>query len=200
MAILSINDRIRCREASRDPLSADIGIIRAGDAVWLYDVGCGEDNLSGVPESECVVLSHFHADHTGNIGRIRTERVYVSKETYGHVRRGTVVDSDLYVGDMHIFPLPSCHAKGCLGLEVGGTHAFVGDALYSKVRDGCYVYNAQLLQEEIRVLAALQSPCLLVSHYPGLVRKKDDVLRELEKIYGRREKNTAEIRIPIQTD
>ena len=43
-----------------------------------------------------------------------------------------------------------------------------GDTLYSKARDGYYVFNAQLVKEEIAVLKGLKAPYLLVSHYKGL--------------------------------
>jgi hypothetical protein len=66
------------------------------------------------------------------------------------------------------------------------------------VKDGFYIYNAQLLKDEIEVLSALRSPYLLVSHYSGLVRKKDDVIGELKTIYGLREKNSSEIKIRIE--
>ncbi len=191
-----INDRISYIEASDDPLSADIGIIRQDGDTWLYDVGNGEDKLAGLNGSRYhIVLSHFHADHTGNIHRIPAETIYLSKETFAHVRRGTVVQNDVFTGGMHIFPLPSSHAKGCLGLEVDETYAFVGDALYCRAKDGFLLYNAQLLKAEIEVLDNLRSPWLLVSHHPGLIRKKDAVIEELKAIYGAREKHASEIRI-----
>ena len=193
-----ISDSISYLAASDSPLSADIGMIKNQEQLWLYDVGNGERNCAGLTDDYFVVLSHFHADHTGNVGRIKTEAVYVSEETYKHVHTGTIVQRDLYVGNLHIFLLPSSHAKGCLGLEVDETWCFVGDALYSKVKDGCYVYNAQFLKEEIEVLKSLHSPYLLVSHYPGLIRGKDEVLEELKEIYGKREKHSAEIRIRIE--
>ena len=195
MSLISINDRISYIAASDNPLSADIGIIRNDDGVWLYDVGNGEQNISGMTDDYHIVLSHFHADHIGNIGRIRRKSLYVSKETYRHVKEGTIIQSDTYIGDMHIFPLPSCHAKGSLGLEVDETYSFVGDALYSKVQDGLYIYNAQLLKREIEVLRALKSPYLLVSHFEGLVREREAVLEELKAIYEMREKHSSEIRI-----
>ena len=197
MDLIPINDNISYIAASDDPLCADIGVVRDGGAVWLYDVGNGEKALSGLTGSYRVVLSHFHADHTGNIGRVRAEAFYVSAETFRHVGRGTVVSAEMRVGGLRVFPLPSSHAKGCLGLEVGETYAFVGDALYSRVRDGFYIYNAQLLQEEIAVLSALRSPFLLVSHRKGLVQEKAEALEVLKAIYAMREKDTAEIRVPI---
>ncbi len=196
MGVVTINDRISYIEACDEPLSADIGVIRAEDGLWLYDVGCGAERVAGLTGSYSIVLSHFHADHTGNLDALRAEALYVSAETYRHVRRGTVIDADTWFGDMHVFPLPSSHARGCLGLEVAERWAFVGDGLYSKVRDGCWVYNAQQLQSEIKVLRALCAQDLLVSHFPGLVRGRDEVLEELEAIYAMRDKNFSEIVVP----
>ncbi len=195
MEEIRISDAISYIGASDNPLSADIGIIRREDGTWLYDVGNGEKNIAGLDESYRIVLSHFHADHTGNIGRIRAESLYVSRETYDHIGRGEIVREDLRIGGMHIFPLPSSHTKGGLGLEVDGEYAFVGDGLYSKVKDGFYVYNAQLLKNEIEVLGRLKASKLLVSHFAGLVRDRDEVIEELKLIYSKREKNSPEIRV-----
>ena len=96
--------------------------------------------------------------------------------------------------------MPSSHTKGSLGLEVDGEYAFIGDALYSKVKDGYYIYNAQLLKNEIQVLSALRAPNLLVSHFKGLIREKVAVIDELRTIYGMREKNTSEIMVRIDSD
>lgn len=197
---IRINDKISYIEASDSPLSADIGIIKDNGSTWLYDVGNGEKSIYGLDGSYHVVLSHFHPDHTGNINRVRTGSIYVSRETYAHIQCGTVVNDDLYIGSLHIFPLPSSHTKGSLGLEVDGEYAFIGDALYSKVKDGYYIYNAQLLKDEIEVLSALQTPNLLVSHFKGLVREKIAVIDELRAIYGMRGKNTSEIRVRIGAD
>ena len=198
MAAAAINEKISYIEASDDPLSADIGIVQAESGVWLYDVGCGEKNIEGLNGSYSIVLSHFHQDHTGNLDRLRADALYVSRETFNHVGRGTVVESGLRMGGLMVFPIPSSHARGCLGLEVDEEYAFVGDALYSKVRDGFYVYNAQLLKVEIEVLKALKAPRLLVSHFKGLARDRKEVLEELAEIYAMRDRNSSEIRVRIE--
>lgn len=190
-----INDTISYIEATDDPLSADIGIINDGESSWLFDVGNDEKSIEELKGDYHVVLSHFHQDHVGNLDRLRTGAVYLSKETYAHVHRGNVVSGDVYIGRLHIFPLPSSHVRGALGLEVDGTYAFVGDALYCKRKDGCYLYNAQLLKQEIEVLRGLKAQFLLVSHYKGLVRRKEEVLAELETIYSLRERGSSEIRL-----
>ena len=190
-----INEKISYIECSDDPLSADIGIIRDGDAVWLYDVGSDERAISELTGNYNVVLSHFHQDHTGNIGKLNIKEAFVSPETKRHVQMGTVADKDIYVGNLHIFPLPSSHCKGCLGLEVEETYAFVGDALYSKFRDGYYIFNAQLVKDAIAVLKKLKAPYLLVSHFGGMVRCRDEVIAELTELYQHRGKNSQEIKV-----
>ena len=190
-----INEKISYIECSDDPLSADIGIIRDGDAVWLYDVGSDERAISELTGNYNVVLSHFHQDHTGNIGKLNIKEAFVSGETKRHVQMGTVADKDIYIGNLHIFPLPSSHCKGCLGLEVEETYAFVGDALYSKFRDGYYIFNAQLVKDAIAVLKKLKAPYLLVSHFKGLVRRRDEVIAELTELYQHRDKNSPEIKV-----
>ena len=195
MKEIIINEKVSYIECSEDPLSADIGIIRDGDAVWLYDVGSDERAISELTGNYNVVLSHFHQDHTGNIGKITVKEAFVSDETKRHVQMGTVADRDVYIGNLHIFPLPSSHCKGCLGLEVDEAYAFVGDALYSKLRDGYYIFNTQLVKDEIAVLKSLKAPYLLVSHFKGLIRRRDEMIAELEELYQHRDKNSPEIKI-----
>lgn len=192
---IRINDKISYIKASENPLSADIGIIRDNGTTWLFDVGDGENKVPLLQEGYHVVLSHFHQDHTGNIGKLPITQLFVSKETGKHIPGGTIVSESLEIGDLHIFPLPSSHAKGCLGLEVDHEYAFVGDALYCRRKNGYYGYNAQLLKEEIAVLKSLQAPFLLVSHHEGLIRKKEEVLEELEEIYAMRVPGEPEIQL-----
>ncbi len=188
-----INDKISYIPCSENPLSADIGIVQEGKDTWLYDVGGDADRICELAGTYHVMLSHFHQDHTGNLQRLNIQKLYVSRETQRHVGMGEVVDEDIRIGQLHLFPLPSSHCKGCLGLEVDETFAFVGDALYSKFRDGCYVFNTQLVQEEIATLKKLKAPYLLVSHFQGLVRRREEVIGELEEVYSLRVGNSPEI-------
>ena len=195
MNVIDINERLSYIEATEEPLSADIGIIRCNDTEWLYDVGNDERSLAGLKGQYNVVLSHFHQDHTGSLDKIRVGELYVSGATFRHTGWGTVVNGELTIGDLRIFQIPSSHTKGCLGLEIANEYAFVGDALYCKAKDGHYAYNAQLLKDEIEVLKELKASKLLVSHFKGLVRPKDEVIAELEQIYSKREKNNPDIRV-----
>ena len=195
MDAIVIDDRISYIEATEDPLSADIGMVRGDEVTWLYDLGSDERRIASLQGEYNVVLSHFHQDHVGNYGRVGVRELYLSKETYAHLRQGTIVSGEISVGDLRIFSIPSSHAKGCLGLEVDGKYAFVGDAMYGREKNGKYVYNAQLLKDEIEVLKKLRAPWLLVSHYKGLIRRKEEVIAELEEIYQRRVKGEPLIEI-----
>ncbi|MFQ7394619.1 MAG: hypothetical protein ACLRMX_05445 [Lachnospira eligens] len=75
---------------------------------------------------------------------------------------GTVVEDDIYIQDgdvsLHIFPLPSSHAKGCVALEVNSDNNFLGDALYAMQKCGHNtLYNAGILKEEINVLQNIKA-------------------------------------------
>lgn len=195
---IRIDENISYIPATEDPLSADIGIVRADGRVWLFDAGADERAIEGLTGEYDIVLSHFHRDHIGNLGRLNIRQAYVSRETARHTGFGQIVDKDIFLGSLHIFPLPSSHCKGCLGLEVGERYAFTGDALYGRFRDGCRVFNVTLLKDQIETLKRLRAPSLLLSHYPGLIRPREEVIREQEAIYGQREKGAAEIRLPAE--
>lgn len=195
--IFKINDKISYLKGTDNPLSADIGIIKDNGVIWLFDTGNGEIPLSFLKGEYNSVISHFHIDHSGNVNNLNIKDLYVTNETYKHVGKGIVVKSDLFIGNLHIFCLPTSHCKGSLGLEVDEEYAFVGDAIYSKVKDGYYIYNAQLLKEEIEVLKKLKARYLLLSHVKGLVKDKDTVIKELEEIYDLRTKESYEIKVKI---
>lgn len=195
MDILKISEKISYIPASSEPLSADIGIIREGEETWLFDVGAEPRSIEGLPENAHVVLSHFHRDHTENLPRLKTAEVFGSDETLRHTGAGEAVRQELSRGGLRIFPLPSSHCKGCLGLEVDETYAFVGDALYGRARDGFVCYNVTLLKAEIDTFKQLKAPWLLVSHHTGLLLPRENALMMLEGFYRRREKDDPEIRI-----
>ena len=197
MSIIKINDNISYIEEVRSPLSADVGIINNS---LLYDVGASEDVLVNLNGKYDVAISHFHRDHLANIAKININRLYVSKESYRHIPSEVltsceviVVDDEITIGNLKIFKLPSSHAKGCLAIEVDSRYCFIGDASYSAFKNGKVSYNAQLLKELIDKLKSIKSKYLLISHYKGLIRDKNEVIEELTEIYSRRSKNEAEI-------
>lgn len=188
-----ITSSIHYIERSFNPLSSDIAIIDDGGIKWLFDVGNNIDSIKELNGEYNVVISHFHIDHIGSINNINAKKIYLSKQSYKHINRGIIVDKDIHIGGIHIFPLPSSHAKGSLGLEVDEEYVFVGDSLYGKEKDDKVSYNVQLLKEQIEVLKNLKATKIIESHNMDKVLSKQDVLIRLEDIYSQRNKNNTEI-------
>ena len=220
--IFKINETISYIGSNEEPLSAEVGVVRGKERIWFYDVGNG--NAAGeeirellvpvaswgrgvsassspeLPVRTCgVILSHFHPDHIGNLSCFPAgTEVYVGENTRKYTQRGLTVTQDLYLEDgctLHLFPLPSTHAKGSLGLEVNGEYAFLGDGLYAAQKGDRVVYNAQLLREELRVLKSLKAHTFLISHGDPFCQGREETIRQLEEIYSRREKDQPYIQV-----
>ena len=190
-----LTENIAWLPATEDPLSADVGIVQSGDRLWIYDVGASREaaeTINALPGRKTVVLSHFHADHAGNIGRAAWDELYAGPFTCKRLGVGTEVREDMIFEGVRLFPLPSSHAKGCVGLAVG-EYAFVGDGIYSAAIDGKPAYNAGLLQSLIKTLKNLEARWLLLSHGEPFARDREEVMAELEEIYARRDKDSPYI-------
>ncbi len=192
MSIVFLSDRISYLPGREEPLSADVGIVEGDRYLWLYDVGCGEevkreilDHIQKSGKEANVIISHFHADHLSNLQYIPIKNLYVSGHTLKYTKAGEVVAEELCLDDgidLHIFNLPSTHAKGSLCLETGD-YCFVGDGTYCTAKDGKPGYNSQLLKGTIETLEKISAGTLLLSHFEGLARPKSEVLEELHSNY-----------------
>lgn len=197
MELLKISPEISYLPASAPPLSADVCIIAVNKAVWIFDVGSNDEAaelINGIRGEKRAVLSHFHADHTANISRISCDKIYCGGFTRKKLASAGnadifTVDKDLYFeGGIRLFPIPSDHAKGCVGLEFGD-FAFLGDSVYCHVKDGKAVYNAGQLQALIKALKSLKADKLLLSHNQPLECHRETEISKLEEIYSLRKKN-----------
>lgn len=201
--ILTINNKISYLKASKDPLSADVGIIQGDERTWFFDVGSNEEAYQLIMNESKkigIVISHFHPDHMGNLAEIlstdRNPSLYVGDNTFKYCKQGEIVTTDIFIEDgckLHIFPLPSSHAKGSLGLEIDEKYAFLGDGTYATKKGGKVVYNVQHLKEEIRVLSSLKATYFILSHREPIIQEKDQVLKQLNRIYDMRKKSEAYI-------
>lgn len=199
MKMQQITDSISYFPASEAPLSANVGVIQCEDGAWLFDVGSSEEAaaaIEAIPEQKKVVLSHFHEDHIRNIGCVSYEVLYAGKYTCQKLHSGIAVEGSRYFENgIHLFPLPTAHAKGCVGLEYGD-YAFLGDAVYPAVKKGEALYNAGLLRELIAVLKSLGAKWFLLSHCAPFAHPKEDVIAKLEEIYAQRDRQSPYIRFP----
>ena len=190
--IIKINDRISYIKATGKPLSTDVGIVEGDEFIWIFDVGADESvpiSLNKIQKPKNAVISHFHPDHMGNLEHVDLNEVYLGANTFKYAKRGKVVDGDVFINDgaeIHLFPLPSSHAKGSIGMETGD-YAFLGDAIYSTMKQGKVCYNASVLKEEIAVLKNLSAKFFLISHDEIFVRPKEEIISELEEIYKKRD-------------
>ena len=193
MKLLKIADRISYFPHRELPLSADVGVIRFDDGLWIYDVGSTEETAAAINDMsghKNVVLSHFHPDHAGNVERVMCDMLYAGAFTCKRLGVGTAVKDHLFFDSgIHLFPLPSSHAKGCVGLEYGN-YAFLGDATYSTVKAGQIAYNAGILKEQITVLKSIRADWFLLSHSEPFARHKTEVILHLEEIYALRSRNS----------
>lgn len=136
MAVIELEKNISYIEPTQNPLSANVVLIEGENNLWLYDVGnnpCVPQIISAFNTSNKkinVILSHFHADHIGNLDKISYSNVYQGRLTYKYTKTGEILENDLYFRDgnmnLHIFPLPSSHAKGSLALEINEKYCFWG--------------------------------------------------------------------------
>lgn len=197
MKTVEITPLISCLPACEEPLSADVIIVSQENVTWIFDVGSSDESaelINSVQGEKRIVLSHFHADHITNISRIKCDKIYCgsfTRKKLGDIKDTEIitVDSDLYFDKegVHLFPLPSSHAKGCVALEYGD-FAFLGDGAYCCIKGGKAVYNAGLLQELIRVLEGLKAGTLLLSHSEPFECGREKEIAKLKKIYSMRKK------------
>ena len=196
--IIKITDRISYIKATEKPLSADVGIVEGDEFIWTFDVGADESvpiSLNKIQKPKKAVISHFHPDHMGNLEHVNLNEIYLGANTFKYSNRGTIVEEDIFFDDgvkIHVFPLPSSHAKGSLGLETGD-YAFLGDGTYATMKQGRICYNASVLKEEIAVLKNLSAKFFFISHDEKFIRTKEEILSELEEIYSKRDPKESHI-------
>lgn len=184
--LIRINDKISYIKSSDNPLSSDVYLIKGDLYTWIFDVGSDIetlDTINSIEGQKNIIISHFHADHIKNLDQIIFNELYVSKNTYKYSNAGIIVDDDIHIDDgikIHIFKVPSSHAKGCLALEIDEEYVFLGDAIYPKNKNGVREYNQQILYEEIKRLSGCMGEKFLLSHDKSPVTRKEVIVKYLE--------------------
>ena len=197
---IRINEYISYWKDSKEPLSANVGIVVGKDYHWIFDVGSHpEIPKKLVGERNKVILSHFHPDHCENLDEVLYEELYVGKNTYGYIHKGIIVEKEITMMDgdlkVSILPIPSSHAKGSLGMEINDTYLFLGDATYATRKAGKVAYNTQQLLALIRLLESRKAQYVLLSHQEPFLQKKEVEVKRLKMIYETRVQGEAYIEV-----
>ena len=195
--MIKINDTYSIIKGSDNPLSCDCAIIDCKNFLFVIEAGNNEEiinELNSIDKDKVLAITHFHQDHLSSFSKIKHINMYVGDNTYKYTNEGIIVDKDLYVDDIHLFKLSSCHAKGSIGIEVG-EYGFIGDGLAPTYKKNAYVYNVQMLKEEIDELSKLNVKYLVSSHKMDKPEIKEDVINRLKQIYSKKQKNNPYITI-----
>lgn len=181
-----INDYLRYIPASEEPLSADVYVIDGKQYCYVYDVGNNEISrnvLNGLPKGKIVILSHYHKDHTGNIGKIDYSALYVGDLTCQTVGKGQVVDGKLMIEDgvrIEIQSCPSPHTDGSLIVTIDQEYTLIADLYFTRTAGKNRKATAML-----EALASVETRYFVVSHQKDTaIFEKQMFLKELNAHFG----------------
>ncbi len=187
--MVNINEYISFLEASDNPLSAKVFVIKGNNKNYIFDVGANKasrDLIKNI-ENRCIIISHFHTDHMDNMKYFLDDELYIGDYTFKILGYGNVINDIFEINDginLKIIHIPNIHAKGSLGLIINDLYLLIGDSL-----DGNrYGLNVSLLYDEIKLLKSLKFKYILTSH-DEVIYNKDDEIKELEYYYSKKEKN-----------
>lgn len=156
--------------AEETPLSSDIFLIEGEKGEYLFDVGAGAGALNAIlnagrEKERCIILSHYHDDHTANLAQIEYDRLLVGELTQRHLGVGEIVREPVSMDDgvhLEIRPCFSPHSGGSLILTVNREYTLLGDLIYPEKKLNRVF--ARLMTEE---LEALDTKYFILSHRPG---------------------------------
>ena len=182
-----------------DPLSSDVFTIQGRNTTFIFDAGASDiaaDYINGIEGDKILVISHFHQDHTANVGRLQgIKAIYGGRKTCDHIKTGTVVNEKLGLLDgvaIDVMPLTSCHAKGSLMMCLNSTWLFVGDAMCPCSTPLGEGWNAGMLLSTIREIGSVDAQWVIPSH-TGEVLSKDEAVARLKSVYAKRDGNNPYI-------
>lgn len=198
-------------KASKEPLSADVGIVETSDRVVFYDVGSDKEVLSYINsykscgKKRIVVISHFHVDHLMNISEVQYDELYIGKETYKYIKKHEIkiceekiklvnAEENVVIDNvLGICEIPNSHCKGSLILNVFDKYTFMGDSIYPKYIGEDRCYNVSILYNQLKMLNDVETEFFLISHKEKFIISKKILMSYLKSIYDKREANMPTI-------
>jgi len=182
----SITDKIRYLPATDDPLSADVYLIEGERYCYIYDVGNNDDSLRYIGHTDkekIIILSHYHKDHTGNIGRLSYHSLYVGGKTYETIGKGVIVETVVTITDgvkIEIIPCPSPHTEGSLIINLNHEYTFIADLYFTRLP-----FNQEKALQMIETLRNIDTRYFVISHQEKeKIVLKDKMISELSDFFG----------------
>ena len=193
--MIKLEDYLEYLPASNEPLSADVYLIHGSEKTYIVDCGASDEACSLINgiENKALIITHFHADHLGNLSRIEIDdkNLYVGNYTKKYAKRGSEILDSLEINDgikIRISAIPSSHAKGSLAVTINDKWLLLGDSFYCSTKG----YNVSLLHDEIEFIKKEPFEKALCSH-DNTVYTKGKILETLEFFYSKKEKGAAHI-------
>lgn len=193
--MVKVNETYSIIKGSNNPLSSDVAIIKGKKYNYIFEVGASKSILEQLNKisNKVIIISHFHGDHISNLKNLKYTSLYVGEYTYKYTKTGIVVSKNIDLQEnISLFKINCCHAKGSIGMIVDG-YCFIGDSLAPMFKNNNYVYNAQLLKEQIELFKSLDIKYFVDSHNMDKYKEKEEVIDYLKQIYSNREKSSPYI-------
>jgi glyoxylase-like metal-dependent hydrolase (beta-lactamase superfamily II) len=194
-----IKEYIKYIKSSNNPLSSNVFLIKGEKNNYIFDVGANKLSRDIIKDinNKIIIISHFHTDHMENMKYFINEKLYIGDYTYKILGYGNVVNDIIEINDginLKIVHIPNSHAKGSLCLIVNDLYLLIGDSL----EGNRYGLNVSLLYDEIKLLKSLNYKHILTSH-DDVIYNKDEIIKNLEYYYSKREKNKPYIGYDLLT-
>ena len=198
MKIIKIDNHIHLIGQDHSIISSSIGIISGKDYSLMVDTGASPAQLktleSGIERKELpgniryAIITHFHPDHLSNLKYLPLIKVIASKNTSRYIHVDQIIDKavDLDLQDLKVtvFPLPSVHARGSIGVYLPKEQiTFIGDALCMKEKDGKPYTNKDITINMVNTLRSYPTKKYILGHEPSSLTQ-DQISDYLDSIYS----------------
>lgn len=197
--IHTVKEGIYYVEHEKERICPKIGIITGSKYTLIVDVANEKEHLleaerflkeNGDPSIHYVALTHFHPDHIQNVSLLEDCTILCSRNTskYLSSKCEIIVEEQIDLGNqlVQLVSLPSLHAKGCIGVLCDGV-LFVGDALYSREKNGKEYFNKGLIGSELKAYKELDFQEVIFSHGDICQPNKAGVLAYLANMMSENE-------------
>lgn len=180
-----ITDYIKYLPATDDPLSADVYFIEGEKFCYIYDVGNNDialRHINQIQKEKCIILSHYHKDHTGNIDRINYSNLYVGNKTFEVINKGKIIKDALTLYDgikIEILPCISPHTEGSLVVTINNEYTLIADLFFTHPP-----FDKNIVSNMIDTLHKIDTKYLVVSHQEEKkIFLKHDFIAELSDYF-----------------